>query len=101
MSRNARDSDLGYFILETFIYNLISLNVLHGDVKHHRVSSSPYLHQICCLLHVFVSGYIFLPRVVTLAVVPCVDPVPCFQALVLSWVFSCEGKLRREQITLG
>ena len=48
MSRNARDSDVGYFILDTIICNLISLNVLHGDVKHHGVSSNPYLYQIAC-----------------------------------------------------
>ena len=46
MSRNARDSDLGYFILDTILCNLITLNVLHGDVKHHGVSSSPFLYQI-------------------------------------------------------
>lgn len=101
MSRNARDSDHGYFILETIICNRISLNVLHGDVKHHRVSSSPYLYQFFCMLLVFVSGGIFFPRVVTLAVVPCVGPVPCFPALGFSCVFSCERKLRREQIALG
>ena len=68
MSRNARDSDLGYFILDTILCNLISLNVLHGDVKHHGVSSSPFLYQIFLMLLVFVSGDIFSPRVVTLAV---------------------------------
>ena len=76
MSRNGGDSDLGYFILDTIICNLISLNVLRGDVKHHGVSSSSHLHQICCMLPVFVSGCIFLPRVATVAVVPCLGPVP-------------------------
>ena len=101
MSRNARDSDLGYFILDTIICNLISLNVLHADVKHHGVSCSPFLYQIFCMLLVFVSGCIFFPRVVTLAVVHCVGPVLCFPALGLSWVFSCERKLRREQMLWG
>lgn len=53
------------------------------------------------MLLVFVSGGIFSPRVVTLAVVPLVAPVPCFPALVLSCVVSCERKLRREQIAFG
>ena len=51
MSRNARDSDLGYFILDTIIYNLISLNAVHGDVKYHGVSyslSSPDLLPVAC-----------------------------------------------------
>ena len=101
MSRNARDSDLGYFILDTILCNLITLNVLHGDVKHHGVSSSPFLYQIFLMLLVFVSGDIFSPRVVTLAVVPLVAPVPCFPALALSCVVSSERKLRREQIAFG
>ena len=51
MSRNARDSDLGYFILDTIIYNLISLNAVHGDVKYQGVSyslSSPDFLPVAC-----------------------------------------------------
>ena len=47
------------------------------------------------MLLVFVSGGIFSPRVVTLAVVPLVAPVPCFPALVLSCVVSCERKIEK------
>lgn len=61
MSRNARDSDLGYFILDTILCNLISLNVLHGDVKHHGVSSSPFLYQIFFNVACFRFRWHFFP----------------------------------------
>ena len=61
MSRNARDSDLGYFILATILCNLISLNVLHGDVKHHGVSSSPFLYQIFFNVACFRFRWHFFP----------------------------------------
>lgn len=61
MSRNARDSDLGYFILDTILCNLITLNVLHGDVKHHGVSSSPFLYQIFFNVACFRFRWHFFP----------------------------------------
>ena len=61
MSRNARDSDLGYFILDTILCNLITLDVLHGDVKHHGVSSSPFLYQIFFNVACFRFRWHFFP----------------------------------------